>query len=154
MCVGHNAPEWHISNIASVVAGGLAVGIYTTTSVAELQYRAAHSRANIMVVEDEEQLEKLLECKDTLAPHLQCIVQYTGQPSHPGVLSWSQLLQVGREQPDQFLRERLDQQAVNQACMVVYTSGTTGTTARGRQGRRVIFLVKISRKVFSCPRTT
>ena len=119
MSVGHNAPEWHISNIASVVAGGLAVGIYTTTSVAELQYRAAHSRANIMVVEDEEQLEKLLECKDTLAPHLQCIVQYTGQPSHPGVLSWSQLLQVGREQPDQFLRERLDQQAVNQACMVV-----------------------------------
>ena len=129
MSVGHNAPEWHISNLASVVAGGLAVGIYATSSVAGLEYRAAHSRANIMVVEDEEQLAKLLECRDNLAPHLQCIVQYSGQPSVPGVLSWSQLLQVGREQPDQLLQERLDQQAVNQACMVVYTSGTTGTAA-------------------------
>ena len=136
MCsVGHNAPEWHIANIASVVAGGLAVGIYTTTSVAGLQYRAAHSRANIMVVEDEEQLAKLLECQESLAPHLQCIVQYSGQPSQPGVLSWYQLLQVGREQPDELLEERLEQQAVNQACMVVYTSGTTGsTTVRGQAG--------------------
>ena len=132
---GHNAPEWHVSNIASVVAGGLAVGIYTTSSVEGLQYKAAHSRANIMVVEDEEQLEKLLECRDTLSPHLQSIVQYTGQPSQPGVLSWSQLLQVGRDQPDHLLQERLDQQAVNQACMVVYTSGTTGTSTRGEWSR-------------------
>ena len=118
-----------------MVAGGLAVGIYTTTSVAGLQYRAAHSRANIMVVEDEEQLAKLLECRESLAPHLQCIVQYSGQPSQPGVLSWYQLLQVGREQPDELLEERLEQQAVNQACMVVYTSGTTGsTTVRGQAG--------------------
>ena len=87
-----------------------------------------------MVVEDEEQLAKLLECQETLAPHLQCIVQYRGQPSQPGVLSWDQLLQVGREQPDELLQERLDQQAVNQACMVVYTSGTTGTTVRGQAG--------------------
>ena len=118
-----------------MVAGGLAVGIYTTTSVAGLQYRAAHSRANIMVVEDEEQLAKLLECRESLAPHLQCIVQYSGQPSQPGVLSWDQLLQVGREQSDELLEERLEQQAVNQACMVVYTSGTTGsTTVRGQAG--------------------
>ena len=130
-----------------MVAGGLAVGIYTTSSVAGLQYRAAHSRANIMVVEDEEQLEKLLECRDTLAPHLQSIVQYTGEPSQPGVLSWSQLLQVGREQPDQILQERLDQQAVNQACMVVYTSGTTGifyNQGNWAGGWTIIFLVQIN----------
>ena len=153
--VGHNAPEWHISNIASVVAGGLAVGLYTTSSLAGLQYKAAHSRANILVVEDEEQLEKLLECRDSLAPDLQCIVQYTGQPSHPGVLSWSQLLEVGRAQSDLLLQERLDQQAVNQACMVVYTSGTTGTTTRGNTGGWiVIFLGQINPRVSSCPRTT
>ena len=124
--VGHNAPEWHISNIAAVVAGGLAVGVYTTTSVTGLQYRARHSRANILVVEDRDQLEKVLACRESLSEHLQCIVQYTGEPSVPGVLSWQQLLQVGREQPDEILRERLEGQAVNQACMVVYTSGTTG----------------------------
>ena len=124
--VGHNAPEWHISNIASVVAGGLAVGLYTTSSLAELQYKAAHSRANILVVEDREQMEKVQECRDSLTDHLRCVIQYTGEPEVPGVLSWKQLLQVGRDQPDELLRERLDRQAVNQACMVVYTSGTTG----------------------------
>ena len=30
--LGFNAPEWHISAVASVVAGGLTAGIYTTNS--------------------------------------------------------------------------------------------------------------------------
>ena len=30
--LGHNAPEWHLANIAAVVAGGLATGIYATNS--------------------------------------------------------------------------------------------------------------------------
>ena len=79
MYVGHNAPEWHISNLASVVAGGLAVGIYATSSVAGLEYRAAHSRANIMVVEDEEQLAKVESIQER-CPEMHTIIQYTGFP--------------------------------------------------------------------------
>ena len=30
--LGFNAPEWHISAVAGVVAGGLTAGIYTTNS--------------------------------------------------------------------------------------------------------------------------
>ena len=63
---GHNAPEWHISNIASILAGGLACGVYTTSSVAALEYKLRHSRANIMVVEDRDQVDKVLECRDKL----------------------------------------------------------------------------------------
>merc|ERR1719244_2354767 len=61
---GHNAPEWHISNIASIVAGGLACGIYTTNCAEVVEYKLRHSRANIVVVEDQEQLDKVLEKRD------------------------------------------------------------------------------------------
>ena len=102
------------------------MGIYNTTSVAGLEYKARHSRANILVVEDREQLEKVLECRESLSEHLQCIVQYTGEPHVSGVLNWQQLLEIGRGEEDRVLQARLEEQAVNQACMVVYTSGTTG----------------------------
>ena len=41
------------------------------------RYVAEHSRCNIMVVEDEEQLNKIQQIEDRL-PELQSIVQYTG----------------------------------------------------------------------------
>merc|ERR550517_1787476 len=64
--LGFNNPEWHISNIAAVVAGGLATGIYTTNSPDAVRYVAEHSRANIMVLENEEQLAKVEQFRDKL----------------------------------------------------------------------------------------
>ena len=42
------------------------------------------------------------------------------------MISWKDLLEIGRGVPDRILQERLENQAVNQACILVYTSGTTG----------------------------
>ena len=76
-------------------AGGLTAGIYTTNSVDATRYVAEHSRANIMVVEDEEQREKIDTVWDRL-PELQAVVQYTGNPTAPGVKSWKALLELGK----------------------------------------------------------
>merc|ERR1712079_232193 len=123
--IGFNAPEWHISAVASVVAGGLTAGIYTTNSIDATRYVAEHSRANIMVVEDEEQYAKIDVIADRL-PELQNVIQYTGFPRSPEVKSWQTLLEIGRAEDDTELKKRLANQAVNQACTLVYTSGTTG----------------------------
>eukprot|EP00092_Neocalanus_flemingeri_P008766 GFUD01009439.1.p1 GENE.GFUD01009439.1~~GFUD01009439.1.p1 ORF type:complete len:716 (+),score=170.32 GFUD01009439.1:61-2208(+) len=123
--LGFNAPEWHISNIAAVVAGGLATGIYSTNSADAVRYVAEHSRANIIVLENEEQLAKVNTCWDKLE-HLDAVIQYVGKPSDPEVLSWQDLLDIGRSVDDSVLTERLENQALNQPCMLVYTSGTTG----------------------------
>jgi len=123
--LGFNAPEWHISAVAGVVAGGLTAGIYTTNSADATRYVAEHSRCNIMVVEDEEQLNKVEQMAEKL-PELQTIVQYTGFPRSPGVESWDSLLEIGRGETDDELNRRLAGQATNQACTLVYTSGTTG----------------------------
>merc|ERR1712142_1247086 len=123
--LGFNAPEWHISAVASVTAGGLTAGIYTTNSIDATRYVAEHSRANIMIVEDEEQYAKVDAIWERL-PELQHVVQYTGFPRSPGVESWQSLLEIGRAEDDTELKKRLANQAVNQACTLVYTSGTTG----------------------------
>ena len=57
---------------------------------------------------------------------LKAIVQYTGTPSQEGVLSWADLVKMGKSLPDEALDQRLKQVAVNQCCHLVYTSGTTG----------------------------
>jgi len=123
--LGFNAPEWHISAVATVIAGGLTAGIYTTNSIDATRYVAEHSRANIMIVEDEEQYAKVDAIWERL-PELQHVVQYTGFPRSPGVESWQSLLEIGRAEDDTELKKRLANQAVNQACTLVYTSGTTG----------------------------
>jgi len=123
--MGFNAPEWHISNVASIVAGGLATGIYSTNSVEAVRYVSQHSRGNIFVLEDQLQLDKVEKVLHELE-HLKAIIQYTGTPTAPGVISWNELMEIGQGLPDKLLQDRLEQQAVNQPCMLVYTSGTTG----------------------------
>ena len=59
---GHNAPESRVEhvNIAEMVMDRLALGVYTTSSAATVWYKLEHSvRADILLVEDLEQLDKV-----------------------------------------------------------------------------------------------
>ena len=42
------------------------------------------------------------------------------------ILSWTEVLEVGNEVSDTVLTDIENSQAVNQACMLIQTSGTTG----------------------------
>ena len=104
------------------------------------RYVADNCRANVIVVEDNKQLEKILAVKDEL-PHLKAIIQYTGTPhikeqqSEEGsdhqklVYSWKEFMDLGAANKDALQKEfddRLKRIAVNQCCALIYTSGTTG----------------------------
>ena len=103
------------------------------------KYIADNCRANVIVVEDNKQLEKILAVKNEL-PQLKAIVQYTGTPyvkhqeehSEKLVYSWQEFLDIGssnnKEEPTlrKELDDRLSKIAVNQCCALIYTSGTTG----------------------------
>ena len=89
------------------------------------KYIADNSRANIMVVEDEVQADKILAFKHEL-PHLKAVVQYLGRPAREGVLSWEEVLEMGAEAEEKELEDRLRRMAINQCCTLIYTSGTTG----------------------------
>ncbi|XP_056270987.1 long-chain-fatty-acid--CoA ligase ACSBG2 [Pseudoliparis swirei] len=125
--LGFNSPEWFISDIAAVLAGGFAVGIYTTNSPEACQYVADNSKANILVVENHKQLQKILQVEDKL-PHLKAIVQYKDalKEKRPNLYSWAEFMELGRDEPDEPLDAIVSSQKPNQCCTLIYTSGTTG----------------------------
>ncbi|XP_070760160.1 long-chain-fatty-acid--CoA ligase ACSBG2-like [Enoplosus armatus] len=125
--LGFNSPEWFISDIGCIFAGGLAAGIYTTNSPEACQYVAANCEANILVVENQKQLDKILQVKDQL-PHLKAIVQYKGelQQKAPFLYTWAEFMKLGEDVPDEQLNAVIDSLRPNQCCTLIYTSGTTG----------------------------
>ncbi|XP_054458438.1 long-chain-fatty-acid--CoA ligase ACSBG2 [Anoplopoma fimbria] len=125
--LGFNSAEWFISDIAAILAGGFAVGIYTTNSSEACQYVAENSKANIIVVENQKQLQKILQVEDKL-PHLKAIIQYKDalKEKRPNLYSWAEFMELGRDEPDAPLDAIISSQKPNQCCTLIYTSGTTG----------------------------
>jgi long-subunit acyl-CoA synthetase (AMP-forming) len=123
--IGFNRPEWFISDIGAIVAGGLPAGIYTTCTPEQCQYVAHHCEAAIIVVEHVEQLEKILAVRAQL-PHLEAIVMMDGESEEPGVYSWQELLDLGGGVPATEIQRRVDAQRPEDPATLIYTSGTTG----------------------------
>ncbi|XP_043832341.1 long-chain-fatty-acid--CoA ligase ACSBG2-like isoform X2 [Dromiciops gliroides] len=125
--LGFNSAEWLIADIGAIFAGGLAVGIYTTNSPDACEYVLNHSQTNILVVENEIQLNKILQVKEKLS-YLKAIIQYRGQIKEkmPDLYSWDEFIAMGASMPDEPLEEILESQKPNQCCTLIYTSGTTG----------------------------
>ncbi|NXD85919.1 ACBG2 ligase, partial [Halcyon senegalensis] len=128
VCIlGFNSAEWFIADIGAILAGGLAVGIYTTNSAEACHYIAENCSANVLVVENHKQLQKILEIQHKL-PHLKAIVQYKEElkEKRPNLYSWSEFMDLSKDVPDTQLSEIIKSQKPNQCCTLIYTSGTTG----------------------------
>lgn len=126
--LGFNSPEWLISDLGAIFAGGLAVGIYATNSPEACQYVAENCKANVLVVENNAQLQKILQVWDSL-PELNAVVQYLGEiegERSQNVYSWKEFMELGKEVSDETLQARMDELVPNRCCTLVYTSGTTG----------------------------
>ncbi|MCH7665704.1 MAG: AMP-binding protein [Acidobacteria bacterium] len=123
--LGFNRPEWVISDIAAITAGGTPAGIYTTSTAEQCHYITEHSEAAVAVVENSEQLEKFLAIRDRL-PALRGIVLMEGDSDAPGVLSWGELLALGDTVAESRLADRITAQKPDDLATLIYTSGTTG----------------------------
>ena len=105
-----------------------AVGLYPTNSAEANKFIINDCECNILVVDDEKSLEKMWSLRNEL-PSVKRIVMYLGKPDkniYPDVLSWDELIALGKNQTGEGLEERLANIAINQCCTLVYTSGTTG----------------------------
>uniref|UniRef100_T1J7B4 long-chain-fatty-acid--CoA ligase n=1 Tax=Strigamia maritima TaxID=126957 RepID=T1J7B4_STRMM len=123
--LGSNSPEWLISYLAAIFCGAFPAGIYITNSPAACFHVLENSSANIVIVDNDSQLDKILSVRDKL-PHLKAIIQYDGSSEHPDVVSWQDLLLIGQSLSDGVLEKRMKGIAINQCCSLIYTSGTTG----------------------------
>jgi long-subunit acyl-CoA synthetase (AMP-forming) len=123
--MGFARPEWYIANAASMAAGALPAGVYTTNTPEQCHYIADHAEAVVAIVENQEYLERFLAVRDRL-PRLQAIVLMEGEPSGEGVLSWAQLLERGSATSEEEIDSRIAAARPDDACTLIYTSGTTG----------------------------
>ncbi len=75
--LANTRPEWTYFDFAALSAGAVVVPIYQTNSPEECQYVLENSDAKVVVVEDDEQLEKIRAVRDQL-PMLEQVVRMTG----------------------------------------------------------------------------
>ncbi|KAM4893371.1 long-chain-fatty-acid--CoA ligase ACSBG1-like isoform 1-T1 [Sylvia borin] len=125
--LGFNSPEWFISAVGAVFAGGIVTGIYTTNSPEACHYIAHDSKTDIMVVENQKQLEKIMQIWNRL-PHLKAVVLYKDSIAerHPNLYTMEEFLELGGDVSDSTLDDVINSQKPNQCCVLIYTSGTTG----------------------------
>jgi len=123
-----NSVEWFVSELAAIDAGGIMCGIYPTSSVESCLYILKSSRANIVVVDDAKQMEKIQSIRDQL-PHLKAVVQTLppyGQnvTKQHGYYRWSELESMTTEDVDEKYMKRQSQIVANECCALIFTSGT------------------------------
>lgn len=129
--IGFNSPEWFTANCGSILAGGIAAGIYTSNNPESCFYVSDHSEAVAVVCDGVAQLKKYTEISLKLKS-LKALVVYNVDKvpddlkfSCP-VYTFTDFLKIGEEVSDDELQKRMDNQKPGNCCTLIYTSGTTG----------------------------
>jgi long-chain acyl-CoA synthetase len=130
--VGDNRPEWVFAEMAAQSAGAVPLGIYQDSTPKEVGYIIDHSDAKFVVAEDQEQVDKILELKDSIPKVIRVI--YTdpkGMRSYQDemLLDFTEVQALGRDldtrKPELF-KEMVERTMGNDMALIAYTSGTTG----------------------------
>ncbi|XP_034475614.1 very long-chain-fatty-acid--CoA ligase bubblegum [Drosophila innubila] len=125
-----NCAEWFYSAMGAIHARGIIAGIYTTNSAEAVQHVLLDSRAQIVVVDDSKQMDKIKSIRDKL-PNLKAAIQI--QEPYPeylkkedGYYRWSEIEAMNVADVEEEYKRRLENIAINECCSLVYTSGTVG----------------------------
>ena len=137
LIIGDNVPEWYYADLAAQADHAVAVGAYSDLTPREIQYMAENSEAAFAVVQDQEQVDKLLQVKEFL-PLLKKIVfwSYKGLAHYtdPILTGFREVMEQGeayeKEHPGLFERI-VESGKAEEVCAIVYTSGTTGEEPKG-----------------------
>ena len=124
--LGFNRPEWVVMDLATMAAGGVPAGIYTTCSPEEVAYIVGHCEAKVVLVEDAGQWSKI-EQKLGELPKLQHVITMKGaKVDHEMVLDWESFLKKGDSVDEAEVDARIEALEPEALATLIYTSGTTG----------------------------
>jgi long-chain acyl-CoA synthetase len=122
-----NRPEWLLADLAAQGIGAISVGVYASSPEAEVAHVLSNSGAVVVVVEDEEQLDKVLAVRPRV-PALRHVV-VMDPPRRLGAddaRTFADLEALGGDAPLPVFAERVAALDDGAAAAFVYTSGTTG----------------------------
>jgi long-chain acyl-CoA synthetase len=130
--IGDNRPQLYWAMLATQSLGGVPVPLYQDSTEKEMQYILDHAEVRFAVVEDQEQVDKLLHLKAACA-RLEGIVYDDPRGlrhyAQPFLVSLDRLQERGttfaRERPG-YVEAQVDQGHADDIAVICYTSGTTG----------------------------
>ncbi len=130
--VGENRPRLYFTLIAAQCLGAIPIPLYQDAVAAEMVYVFQDAEVRLAVVEDQEQVDKLVEIQ-AQCPSLSCIVYDDPRGlrnyDNDSLLSLDALLEQGRGLiPTQGaeLEQRIAKGQAGDTAAMFYTSGTTG----------------------------
>ena len=130
--IGDNRPRLYAAQLAAHALGGIAVPAYQDSIASELAYVLDHAGVSVIVVEDQEQADKILSLRDSL-PSLRRLIyddpRGMTQYRDPLLVAFPTVEAEGRAslQSDPALVDRaIDASQADDVALIAYTSGTTG----------------------------
>jgi long-chain acyl-CoA synthetase len=130
--LGDNCREWLYADLATQSSSAVTVGIYPTDVASQVRYILENSESSFIVAKDQEQVDKILEVKDSL-PRLKkiIVVDMKGLRRYRDtmVISFKDVESLGFEintkEPHLF-EQMVNETRPDDPAIIVYTSGTTG----------------------------
>ncbi|HUX25238.1 MAG TPA: AMP-binding protein, partial [Burkholderiales bacterium] len=130
--IGDNRPRLYWAMTAAQCLGGIPVPMYQDAVAQELEYVLQDAGIRFVIAEDQEQVDKLIECRER-SPGLEHILyddprglRHYGQPF---IRSIDAVQELGRsriaKQPA-FIDAEIEQGKAGEVAIMLYTSGTTG----------------------------
>lgn len=130
--IGDNRPEWLYAELAAQAIGGASVGVYQDSVAEEVKFVLEAAEARVLVVEDQEQVDKIIEIWPELQGVLK-VIYYEPKGmrgyTEPYLAHFPDIEELGRaydrEHPGLFESE-LAQGRPDDTAILSTTSGTTG----------------------------
>ena len=130
--IGFNSPQWIIGFAGALLASCIPVGVYATNNSEACEYIAAHSEAELILVQNENQLKKYLHIWHR-CPKIKAIVVYwpgkeleTVRKGKTNIFTFDEFLTMNKPEDVKEVENRLRNIRPTQCATIVYTSGTTG----------------------------
>ena len=131
--VGDNRPQLYWAVLATQTLGGVPVPLYQDSSEKEMEYIVDHAGVRFAIVEDQEQVDKLLALRARCL-RLETIVYDDPRGlrsySETCLMSLAELQEAGRKFEighSTYLDDEIDKGGGEDTAIICYTSGTTGT---------------------------
>jgi long-chain acyl-CoA synthetase len=130
--VGDNRPRLYWAMSAAQCLGGVPVPLYQDAPAADMAFVLDNAEIDFAVVEDQEQVDKLLEIRQTV-PRLSHIIYDDERGmrhyAQPELCAYEKLQQIGREYDrahPEFFTGEVNKGSAADVAVILYTSGTTG----------------------------
>jgi long-chain acyl-CoA synthetase len=130
--ISGNRPEWLYTELAAQSAGAIPLGVYVDSLPSQVRFILDHAEARFVMVEDQEQTDKVLAVRDDLPRLAKILVKDTRGLEDYGdamLLSLREVAELGRElerrEPHRY-DELLAKGDPTDIALLAYTSGTTG----------------------------